>query len=115
MNFLNFIIEFLNTEAGAALAMAVAGWLAMYVPQKNRDQVDRAAQIAVHFVEQMKRRGTIATGDQAKAAALDAAKASLPFAVRLMTKNETLERAIEAVIGMNNAGRSDQAGSGQQP
>lgn len=103
MNLFNMLIEFLNTDAGAALAFAAAGWLATYLPMQNRVAIDRAAQIGVHFAEQMKRRGEITGNSDAKAKALEAMQASLPFAVRLMTKPETLARSIEATIGKNNA------------
>lgn len=106
MSILNALIEFLNTEAGLLLVGAVVTWLGQRVlvelPTANREQVDRAARIAVWAVEQLRKSQTL-TAEESKARALEAARNALPIAVRMMVKDESLSHAIEAVIGEANA------------
>lgn len=95
------LLQILNSEIVLAIVPVLLAWLNMYVSKENRIQIDRAAKIAVHYVEQMRKNGKI-TEDQISEAALEAAKNTLPMAVRLMTKDESLIAAIEATVGLMN-------------
>lgn len=106
MTLLQSLFEFLNTEAGLLLLGTLITWVGQRVlvelPTANREQVDRAARIAVWAVEQLRKSKDL-TPDEAKAHALEAARKALPIAVRVMVKEESLSNAIEAVIGEANA------------
>lgn len=106
MTLIQSLFEFLNTEAGLLLLGTLITWLGQRVlvelPTANREQVDRAARIAVWAVEQLRKSQTL-TQEEAKARALEAARNALPIAVRMMVKDESLSHAIEAVIGEANS------------
>lgn len=96
------IIDILNSDLVMAIIPVLLAWLNMYVSKENRAQIDRAAKIAVHYVEQMRKNGRINQEDLS-ATALQAAKDTLPMAVRLMVKDDALVAAIEATVGIMNA------------
>lgn len=95
------IVEILNSDLVLALVPVILAWLNMYVSKENRVQIDRAAKIAVHYVEQMRKNGKL-TDEELSDAALQAAKDTLPMAVRLMVKDEALVAAIESTVGLMN-------------
>lgn len=95
------LIQILNSDLILAIVPVLLAWLNMYVSKENRVQIDRAAKIAVHYVEQMRKNGKLTDEDMADKA-LEAAKDTLPMAVRLMVKDEALIAAIEATVGLMN-------------
>lgn len=113
MDTLNHIIDFLSTPAGQAIVLALVGWLSVYIPTKNREQLDRATKLAFHYIEQMKRQGAVTDKSDAITKAVEAARASLPMAVSMLTTDAAIIQAIEAHVGAANVGKSAAPGETQ--
>lgn len=101
MEILNALIDFLNTEAGTALILAIAGWIAKQVSNESREHVDRAARIAVFAVAQAKKHRGL-SNEEAKEMAVKSAVRAMPILYRVVTRKASIEDAIESVVGQMN-------------